>query len=602
MTTELHTTHVNLSGLMEVLGRHLYSTPTVAIRELVQNAHDSCVRRKIETKAPFEPGISIQTDGGKLIIEDNGAGLTHDEIISYIATVGSGYTRILREKENDETLIGCFGLGFLSAYIIADRVELWTTSYQETDKGWRFVSNGPERYHLENADSRPIGMRLELSLTDDFLELADPYVLEILLKRYCCLLPMPVFLNNRETPLNDIEPPWRKSEMQVSKLREKKSRLDFAALFEPNFDPLCTIPVISGNDNEVSGLLWVHDASTYGSYDNRNVAVFIRGMLVNENERDLLPSWASFAGGVIESGTLSPTASREDIQKDEEYEYIREHLDESLISGLSEIARTDMNLWRRILRRHNEALLGAALCNDRLFDMLAKDLKVPTSEGDMTLPAIIARCRNEIYVSTGEKGSYEEVIFRAQMKPVVSGFRYAALPFCIRYGARTGIKVVQLGTSDGNKSLFKEETIDGNNLELLQKMLAKPGQEVVATRFQPDFLPLVLIPDRESRLKKSLESDEADKRISVSALSLARMYTKTISDKTSARLYVNMDSPIIGKFLELDGKNRERVATILKTFTSLITGHNEPELDINISEQFESFYNTILDMIEEKDL
>ena len=124
-TSEILTTQVDLPGLMKVLGNNLYSTPSVAIRELVQNAHDSCVRRQIEADDSFEPQIVVSPDPvrQRLIIDDNGAGLTRDEIVRYLATVGTGYTSQMRDEGQSDALIGYFGLGFLSAFFVSTKVD-----------------------------------------------------------------------------------------------------------------------------------------------------------------------------------------------------------------------------------------------------------------------------------------------------------------------------------------------------------------------------------------------------------------------------------------------------------------------------------------------
>jgi molecular chaperone HtpG len=124
------TTQVDLGGLMAVLGQHLYSTPVVALRELVQNAHDSLRRRRLEDgEWRGEGRIGVQGDParGILRITDTGAGLTDHEIHAYLATVGVSYTRSLRERTQSEELMGLFGLGFLSAFVLAEEVTLRTT-------------------------------------------------------------------------------------------------------------------------------------------------------------------------------------------------------------------------------------------------------------------------------------------------------------------------------------------------------------------------------------------------------------------------------------------------------------------------------------------
>ncbi|RKZ86344.1 MAG: molecular chaperone HtpG [Candidatus Parabeggiatoa sp. nov. 1] len=606
MTTTLFKTQVNLGGLMEVLSKNLYSTPTVAIRELVQNAHDSCVRRRIESQDDFEPMINIITDQtkGTLVIEDNGAGLTHDEIINYLATVGSGYTRFLRDQQanDDEMMIGYFGLGFLSAYVVSKRLEVWTTSYQEPENGWHFTSNKAERYSLEDAPPQPTGMRVVLHLSESFLDLADAFVIEHLLTRYCSLLPVPIYLNSHwDEPVNHQPPPWRLDKATVSPIILKKQCLEFAKRFENSFEPLCTIPIAPTKDSNAMGLLWVQDASTYGTSDHRNITVFVRNMLVSPDERHLLPVWAGFVGGVIESDDLTPTASREDVQKDGTYEKIQSQINEALIEGLANIARKELSTWRRLLKRHNEGLLGAALCDDRLFKVLANDLKVPTSEGDLTVPAIFERSHHhKIYVSIGEEGSYEEVIFRALMTPIVSGIRYAALPFCQRYTELFGGKVIKLGTQSGNAIVFKREKISDADQQKLQSLLAQTGQKVIPSRFQPSHLPMVLIPDRDYQLKQRVEADEVDRRIGAAVLTLARDYTKKLQSEISAYFYVNLDSPLIQRLLSATGETQQQIANLLRSFTLMMGRHHDDKLGIDLSEALATFSETILQLIEDK--
>ena len=584
---ELLTARVDLPGLMKVLGRNLYSTPSVAIRELVQNAHDSCVRRQLEHDGAFEPSIVVTPDPvrGTLTIEDTGAGLTRDEIIRDLATVGAGYTGRMRDAgaEGTARLIGQFGLGFLSAFFVSERVELFTTSYQAPDDGWRFASRGGERFQLEPISPGDVGTRVCLHLEAGFRVLAEPGVSEELLRRYCSLLPLPVSLGHvdgpPDPPINRPSPPWRQP--QLSPLRRKKLELELAARFEPHFEPIATIPLGgeggAANDADdtddagARGVLWIQGGATYGTSDHRNVSVFVRGMLVSGRARSLLPSWAGFCGALVESDHLTPTASREDLQEDAVFEATAAQIRESLIEGVARLPRTSPAAWRRILSRHNEALLGAALCDSRLFDLLVDELKIPTTEGDLTLPAIRRRSGGRVHVTLGERGGYEEVLFRALQVPVVIGTRFAALPFCELDAERRGGEVVRLGTRNGDADLFPLEAVSAQTLEALESMLGAPDQAVVPTRFEPASLPVVLVPDREVETKRRIESDDADRRIGSAVLGLARRYTAEIDGAVRARLYVNLASPVIQRLLTVDTPRRNAAARVVRAFADLLT-------------------------------
>lgn len=610
---ELLRTQVDLAGLMRVLGNNLYSTPHVALRELVQNAHDSCVRRQIEDKDPagFEPTIVVTPDPTKrtLTILDTGAGLTREEIVKYLATVGAGYTGKLRaEGRGGEALIGAFGLGFLSAFVVSERVDLFTTSFQEPDLGWHFQSRGGERYQLGPAPAGPVGTRVVLHLGEPFALLASVDLVPRLLERYGCLLPFPIHVGGADRDaLNRPPPPWRIE--GDSPLLHRRRSLDFARRFESRFEPICTLDITpdvaaTSGANDVGGgprgLLWIQDGATYGTSDNRNLSVFVRGMLVSADERDLLPPWAGFVGGVIEADALTPTASREDVQRDAAYHGVAGRIQAALIEGLAHLAEHEPATWRRVLLRHNEALLGAAICDPRLFDLLAPDLKVPTSEGELSVPAVRKKSGGKIHISMGEQGGYEEILFRALRVPVVVGVRYAALPFCQAYAQRIGGAIVQLGTKQGNQSLFPRADLPQIQADRLRALFHVERQEVVPARFAPDSLPLVLVPDRDVALKQVLERDEADKKISTAVLGMARLFTKTIDAGVEARLYVNLDALVIQRILTAKGPadeaRAEQAARLLGGVAGLMAGRDEGASG-EVAEHLEALSRALLALV-----
>ncbi|MGF1429305.1 ATP-binding protein [Kitasatospora sp. LaBMicrA B282] len=551
----LRTTEVDLGGLVSVLATHLYSTPLVALRELVQNAHDSHTRRRLEDPdgaTALDPRIRVRADAARrtLAIEDTGAGLTEPEIHAYLATVGTGYTRLLREVTGNEELIGAFGLGFLSAFSVAEQVTVTTTSHREPALGHRYRSRGGEQYSVEpTAPRREPGTVVELLLKPEHAHLADEEALREVLLRYCVLLPVPVFVGTDERPVNDITVPWREP---IPASRRHAADLAFATAFGRRFEPLTAFPFqpVDGSTDAI-GLLWVQDGGTYGSSDNRDLAVYLRGMLLADDARDLLPSWAGFIGGVVESNRLTPTASREDLQRDEHYRALQQALTEAIVNGLYETARLHPAAWRRILARHGQDLLGAALCDDRLFTLLADDVPVPTSQGDLTAGALRAAGGGVVHVALGSGGGFEEMLYRAMRVPIARGDRYAVLPFLRRYAQLRDCRIVELGSETGNRELFRdpEHPLAAEELGWLSAALTDEGEQLVPARFEPPALPLVLVPDREAELKARIEDDQADARIPSAALRLARAFTARTDGTVKARLYLNTAAPAVQDLL-----------------------------------------------------
>ncbi len=576
--TELHTTRVDLAGLMTVLGEHLYSTPLVAVRELVQNAHDAITRRRVEEAPDVVAGIRVRVDvaRGTLRVEDDGAGLTRDEVVAYLATVGAGYTRILRERTQRDDLIGYFGLGLLSAFVVSDAVEVRTASYQTPGEALRYRSRDGQRYTLEAIEGPRVGTVVELTLKERFRPLLSYDELGAVLRRYCALLSVPVHLGDDATAINDEPPPWRSDESHPARLAAARRR--FAARFERSFEPLCVVPVEPREGSDLRGLLWVQDGRTYGTSDNRNLSVFVRGMLLDDDARDLLPAWAGFVGGVVETASLTPTASREDLQRDDAWRRAAEHLSDALVSGLARVASEEPEAWRRVLRRHNEALLGSALCDARLMRLVGDELTVPTSEGDLAPKVLLRRGDGRAYVSLGTRGGFEETLFRALKVPIAAGTRYGVLGFLRAWCEAHGGAVVELGTEEGNRQVFRAATVDEAARRWLAEHLCAKGWRLVTARFAPASLPMVLVPDRDAELKARVESDEADKRVGASALKLARLYTKTLDSSAAADLYVNLDNEAVGAVLaaRTSAPARALAATaLLRAAVTLMSGWQE---------------------------
>lgn len=553
----------------------------------MQNGHDAIVRRRIEQPdAPNDNSIRVVADVAKstITISDTGAGLTESEIHGFLATVGVGYTRMLRQQDDNTGLIGMFGLGFLSAFVLAKEVTVLTTSWQTPDQSWKYHSTDGQKYTVTAHQTSEPGTQVILTLKEEYSHLASNNLLNRVLSRYCILLHEPVYVGDASEPVNKLQPPWREETpdgVTMHRALVQRKNLAFAAQFESSFEPICTIPVVPAGMSDAVGILWIQDGATYGTSDNRNLSLFLRGMLLDDEARELLPPWAGFIGGVIESSKLTPTASREDLQRDETWVAVQEALKEALISGLSDLAQNQPEIWRRVLMRHNEALLGAALCDDRLFDLLKDRLQVPTSKG--ALLAKDLRVNNSIHILLSRDGGFEEMLFHILQRPVARGDRYAVVPFLRRWALLYHCRIIEVGTQTGNEQLFSLAELPEEQVAYLEEHLCD-GEQLIISRFEPAVLPLVVTPDREAELKQILEQDDADKRISTAALMLARQFTSQIQKTKTSSLYINLNNPCIMQLVTALQHQQQPAAALrlLKSLKVILcsSGNKEQQWDL----------------------
>src|SRR5262245_19382028 len=447
--------NLHLPGLLKVLAEHLYSSKKVGVRELIQNSHDSCVRRRIEGgEEDYRPRIHLEIDANKrmLRISDNGFGLTLDEITNYLATIGRGYTRELREKLSIASaaeateLIGQFGLGFLSAFLLASEVTLLTRSFQG-GPCYKWQSLGDEYYDCKPDWREEIGTTVELKLKPAASFLLQEDALVETVRTYADFLPVAIYVNEIEDPINLMEPPWEAADVQ-------QATIDYIARAFRGAEPLCVIPLSDaqvdlGHDTmtvPLKGFLVVPPGSVASVREYGDLNIFIRRMFICERERDLLPPWARFVRGVVESTLLQPTASREGIHQDENFELVRQAVEEQLGRALQRLARDDPATWRKVVRGHSDVIIGWAVSDNAFFEKVEDIVTFRTSRGPLSLPEYLEQSGGALYFVTRELGSLQEqLLAEGRDVPAIDASWFSVTPFLEKYAARhSELSLVQL--------------------------------------------------------------------------------------------------------------------------------------------------------------
>ncbi len=502
---EILPVEIHLPGLLKLLGEHLYSDPRVAVREMVQNAHDTCIRRREEDTAlagVYQPRIDVRIDhaAGQLCIEDNGSGLTRDEIGTFLATIGRGYTGELRERlgaagrEEALDLIGLFGLGLLSAFIIATRIDIITASYQTPTLAWRWVSEGGQSYALRRAERAEIGTTVRLDLRPDARFLMEPGVLTDVLRVYAEFLPVPIYVADEQRPINDTPAPWLRERERGEPGLARTTH--FAAWVEARYGqkpltvlPLTDVTTAGGRVIPLYGVLYIPPRSIISIQEFGDVTVYVRHMFITEHERDLLPEWARFVSGVIDCPLLNPTASRESLRHDETYEAIRQALGKQLLAHFEQLAEVAPFDWAAIVQAHNDLIKGWAVRSAELFLRVADLVSFKTSRGQLTLPEYLHDNPGRIYYYDADDGVTQALaLFEARGLAVIDARWFADAAFLRRYGEYLFTTV---------------EDADGSWQPLIEACRAE-GFPVRLLAYEPEHLPMILLyPPGAERLRRA---------------------------------------------------------------------------------------------------
>lgn len=493
---------IYLPGLLRVLAESLYSNERVAIRELIQNAHDSTVRRRVESDDQrYTPRIDITIDRSQpvITIRDNGTGLTPDEVETYLSTIGRSYTRQLGENlnifspERADELIGQFGMGFLSAFLIAAEVTLTTRSYQPDSPTIQWHSTGDVHYSTEIVDERPVGTEVKLTLKPSATHLLELEVMRSVIRQYADFLSIPIYLNRGYEPINAMQPPWDTPD-QIEEFITGRMGEAYPLAIIPLRDHMIDV----GHDQleiPLRGFLYVPAVSVVSVAEYGDLAVFIRRMFICAEKSDLLPVWARFVRGMVESPRLQPTASREQVQRDEGFSLVQQAIREQLIEGLRTIARETPFVWRQIVRGHRNLIIGWAVRDDEFFEQVAPIVTFRTSRGLLTLPEYLDITGGSIYYTSKPTASLQDrILSEGGGQPVIDASNFVESVLINKYAdRRDGVRAFALddAASMDNPLITPADELDAT-YALLLAHLREQGINARIVRFAPPDIPAVM--------------------------------------------------------------------------------------------------------------
>ncbi|MFT7581190.1 MAG: molecular chaperone HtpG, partial [Myxococcota bacterium] len=457
---ELGQLALHLPGLLSLLGEHLYSDPRVAFRELVQNAHDSVVRRRLELADDGDPVIRVRSyrEGGRayVCISDRGLGLTKSEIERFLATIGRGQTRELRAALSGSggdvrELVGQFGVGLLSAFLVADQVRVRTRraggNTAETDtetdtEGWEWVCDGQQTYRLAPfafSDPDRRGSDVVIRLRPDKEDAGASGALFRAIQHYCGFLPCPIEVDGEQ--LNREVPAWIAGARAMP--AERLARLASGDEVEAPLARMALKPFTHAEygDIDLQGVLVIPPDSHLSIREYGGVRVYIRHMLVTPRESELLPQWARFVCGLIDCPQLEPTASREAVRRNPLFHAVRVELGRQLLDFLRVLKQQPD--WADVVRAHATLIKRDAVRSAVLFDAVSDEIPFETSQGTLTLPQVLERSNGTLYCYTdSEQARTMSLLLGASAIPVIDGRWYANAPFLRFYAEMRGVALV----------------------------------------------------------------------------------------------------------------------------------------------------------------
>lgn len=375
---------VDLRGVVDLLSRHIYSSPRVYLRELLQNAQDAITaRRELDGLGGDVRITPMSATSDEFIIRDDGIGLTADEMTELLATVGRSSKRDIFDLPREDYL-GQFGIGLLSCFMVADEIVIRSRSAKGANTvEWIGCSDGTFTVN-DSPVEVPIGTSVHLRPRPDNAQLLHTPSVLALAESFAEFLPVSIRVDlpgGGETSINRPAP-----FLNVHANTEQAVAYGEQLLSVPPFSMIALDAPATGTRGVAYVLPFAPPPTA-----TRSSRVYLNGMLLNERVEDLLPDWAFFVRAVVDSTQLSPTASRESLVQDESLELTREQLGAAVRRWVLELGLSAPHVLAQFVAIHEVALKALVLHDTELASFITRWLTVETTLGRMTIGDLVTR-------------------------------------------------------------------------------------------------------------------------------------------------------------------------------------------------------------------
>ncbi len=355
---------ISSENMMPIIKKWLYSEKDIFLREIVANASDAITKlKKLKEmgEASFdeeEYKITVTTDSKAktLTVEDNGIGMTAEEVETYITQIAfSGAADFVSkyEKAGGDGIIGHFGLGFYSAYMVSENIEIFTKSYKEGSAGVHWESDGNSTYTLGDCEKQTRGTKIVMHIAAEEKEFLQENTVRGLIRKYCSFMPYHIYLNPKEgeenKPLNTPLPLYAKDPKECT---EEEYKTFYRETFSDYNEPLFWVHLNMDYPFRVKGILYFPKVRKQVELERGQVKLYCNQVFIADNIKEVIPEFLMLLNGVIDCPDIPLNVSRSFLQNDRQVQKIAKHITKKVADKLGELYRNDKekyeNCWKDI--------------------------------------------------------------------------------------------------------------------------------------------------------------------------------------------------------------------------------------------------------------
>jgi molecular chaperone HtpG len=468
--TETHHFQAEIQQLLNIVIHSLYTDKEIFVRELISNAADACekLRFKQSSGSPIlqsetAPAISVTTDdkAGTITITDTGLGMTREELVENLGTIAHSGTKaflkqLADDKKPDVGLIGQFGVGFYSAFMVAKKVTVLSRSFVPEEQGWQWTSEGMGGYELAPTADLPRGTKITLELKDDAKDFAQAATVERIIQRYSSFVPFPIELNAKR--LNTVQAIWARNKNEI---KEEEYNEFYTFVGHDHEKPLFRLHFTADAPLAIQSLLFVpqrnFETLGMGRIDSE-VNLYCRKVLIQAKAKGLFPDWLRFLKGVVDSEDLPLNISRETMQDTTLMQKLNKVLTSRFLKFLDEQSEKEPESYVKFYAEYQRFLKEGVVTDFTHKEALGKLLRFESStleKGKLTsLADYVKRMpsdQKEIYcLLTPNRGA-------AEASPYFEVFRERKFEVLFLYDAWDEFVIEHLHTFEGKPIKLAEK-------------------------------------------------------------------------------------------------------------------------------------------------
>ena len=589
---------VNSENIFPIIQKWLYSDKDIFVRELVSNGCDAITKLKklagvgeasLSEDEQFKITVAVDKDKKQLSFEDNGIGMTKDEVEKYITDIAfSGATEFLEKykDENDKTaqIIGHFGLGFYSAFMPSEKVEIETLSYKEGEKAVYWSCDGSMTYEISEGARAERGTKIILTIADDSKDFLEEYKLREILSKYCSFVPVPIYFEvaGKEpekdkdgnpvlpSPINDVMPLWAKAPKDC---KDEDYKDFYRKVFLDFTEPLFWIHLNVDFPFNLKGILYFPKINHEFSANEGQIKLYNNQIFVADNVKEVIPEFLMLLKGVIDCPDLPLNVSRSFLQNDGYVKKISAHITKKVADKLKEIYTKQREDYDRYWEDINVFIKYGCMRDEKFYEKVKDFIIYKNLDGKhITLSEYLAGKDNKdvYYVSDESLQSQYINMFRAQ------GLDAVILPSLIDTHfisfiemKEEGVKFKRIDSSvseTADKDAKKDKKSDEKTVEIFKDALKDDSLKIEVQALKSEDMPAVILLSEESRRMQEMYRSYGQQ-----FAGMGDMF------KDEFTLVINSANPLIKKLSGIEGEDRDMLAKQIFDLAMLCHKPLEPD-------------------------